>query len=156
MQGYNGSQLWDTAFTVQAYAATGLLSASAESLAKAHEYLKHSQVVTESEQPLGRYYRHISAGAWPFSTRDHGWPISDCTSEVLSCPRSLWCSFVWPFWPTMEQSFCMCQLCLLGRSPTTPGPRQRSARKSKRTTTCRLYKCRLHPCLLPKGTTALI
>ncbi len=33
--------------------------------------------------PLQRYYRHISKGAWPFSTRDHGWPISDCTSEGL-------------------------------------------------------------------------
>lgn len=40
------------------------------------------QVVTEAAQPLARYYRHISVGAWPFSTRDHGWPISDCTSEV--------------------------------------------------------------------------
>lgn len=27
--------------------------------------------------------RHVSKGAWPFSTRDHGWPISDCTSEGL-------------------------------------------------------------------------
>lgn len=53
------------------------------------------QVVQEAAQPLERYYRHISEGAWPFSTRDHGWPISDCTSEVRShchcraphCPR---------------------------------------------------------------------
>ena len=33
--------------------------------------------------PLSRWYRHISKGAWPFSTRDHGWPISDCTSEGM-------------------------------------------------------------------------
>lgn len=33
----------------------------------------------------GSYYRHISKGAWPFSTRDHGWPISDCTSEGIKC-----------------------------------------------------------------------
>ena len=32
------------------------------------------------EEAIGPY-RHISTGAWPFSTRDHGWPISDCTSE---------------------------------------------------------------------------
>lgn len=40
---------------------------------------------------MAKYYRHISKGAWPFSTRDHGWPISDCTSEglkaSLSCQR---------------------------------------------------------------------
>ena len=39
------------------------------------------QVVQEAEPPLSTYYRHISKGAWPFSSRDHGWPISDCTSE---------------------------------------------------------------------------
>ena len=33
--------------------------------------------------PLVAWYRHISKGAWPFSTRDHGWPISDCSSEGL-------------------------------------------------------------------------
>jgi hypothetical protein len=41
-----------------------------------------TQVIAEAQQPLSRYYRHISKGAWPFSSRDHGWPISDCTSEV--------------------------------------------------------------------------
>lgn len=39
------------------------------------------QVVQEADAPLSAYYRHISKGAWPFSSRDHGWPISDCTSE---------------------------------------------------------------------------
>ena len=28
-----------------------------------------------------RAYRHRSKGGWPFSTRAHGWPISDCTAE---------------------------------------------------------------------------
>lgn len=41
------------------------------------------QVIQEVPEPLERYYRHVSKGAWPFSTRDHGWPISDCTSEGL-------------------------------------------------------------------------
>ena len=30
-----------------------------------------------------RWHRHISKGAWPFSTQDHGWPISDCSAEGL-------------------------------------------------------------------------
>lgn len=83
MQGYNGSQLWDTAFAVQALAATGLSEHAAHVLRKAHQYIEASQVVTEADPPLSRYYRHISEGAWPFSTRDHGWPISDCSSEGL-------------------------------------------------------------------------
>jgi hypothetical protein len=87
MQGYNGSQLWDTAFTVQAYISTGLHSDVSDSVRAAHTYIKNSQIVEEAEQPLSRNYRHVSKGAWPFSTRDHGWPISDCTGEE-SCPPS--------------------------------------------------------------------
>lgn len=87
MQGYNGSQLWDTAFTVQAYISTGLHSDVSDSVRAAHTYIKNSQIIEEAEQPLSRNYRHVSKGAWPFSTRDHGWPISDCTGEE-SCPQS--------------------------------------------------------------------
>jgi hypothetical protein len=47
------------------------------------------QVVEEAQQPLSKYYRHISKGAWPFSSRDHGWPISDCSSEGLKAALSL-------------------------------------------------------------------
>lgn len=43
----------------------------------------------EAQQPLGAFYRHISKGAWPFSTRDHGWPISDCSSEGLKAALTL-------------------------------------------------------------------
>jgi cycloartenol synthase len=90
MQGYNGSQLWDTSFAAQAVADAGPgiwgdASASAPAarrlLSGALRYVDVSQVDAESEPPLEEFYRHISKGAWPFSTRDHGWPISDCTSE---------------------------------------------------------------------------
>jgi squalene cyclase len=30
-----------------------------------------------------KYFRHDSVGGWPFSTADHGWPITDCTAEGL-------------------------------------------------------------------------
>ncbi|XP_050384315.1 cycloartenol synthase isoform X2 [Argentina anserina] len=65
MQGYNGSQAWDTSFAVQAIISTDLVHEYGPTLRKAHEYIKDSQ------------------GAWPFSTADHGWPISDCTAEGL-------------------------------------------------------------------------
>ncbi|CAN6445100.1 unnamed protein product [Victoria cruziana] len=82
MNGYNGSQLWDTAFAVQS-----IISAKLENcemtLRKAHDYIKNSQVLADCPGDLRFWYRHISKGAWPFSTADHGWPISDCTSEGL-------------------------------------------------------------------------
>ena len=50
-----------------------------------------SQVREDCPQPLSRWYRHISKGAWPFSSRDHGWPIADCSAEGLKAwhPHSM-------------------------------------------------------------------
>nr|AUC63275.1 cycloartenol synthase [Kalopanax septemlobus] len=81
MQGYNGSQLWDTAFAVQAIISTNLLNEFGPTLRKAHMFIKNSQVLDDCPGDLDFWYRHISKGAWPFSTADHGWPISDCTAE---------------------------------------------------------------------------
>jgi len=89
MQGYNGSQLWDTAFAVQAVVATGLAGDFPECVRKAHEYIDRSQVRDDCPGDLKSWYRHISKGAWPFSTRDHGWPISDCSSEGLKAALML-------------------------------------------------------------------
>ncbi|XAR54256.1 Cycloartenol synthase [Bertholletia excelsa] len=83
MQGYNGSQLWDTAFAVQAIFSTNLTEDYGPTLKKAHMYIKNTQVVGDCAGNLDFWYRHISKGAWPFSTGDHGWPISDCTAEGL-------------------------------------------------------------------------
>ncbi|KAG6428505.1 hypothetical protein SASPL_112757 [Salvia splendens] len=68
--GYNGSQLWDTAFALQAIISTKL----------GEEF---GPLLHDCPGNLESWYRHISKGAWPFSTGDHGWPISDCTSEGL-------------------------------------------------------------------------
>ncbi|XP_022723277.1 cycloartenol synthase-like isoform X2 [Durio zibethinus] len=78
MQGYNGSQLWDTAFALHAIISTGLAEEYGSILRKAHDF-----VLEDCPGDVNFWYRHISKGAWPFSTVDHGWPISDCTSEGL-------------------------------------------------------------------------
>lgn len=44
MQGYNGSQLWDTSFAVQAITAAGLAHEFGKCLRKAHSYIDASQV----------------------------------------------------------------------------------------------------------------
>ena len=43
MQGYNGSQLWDTTFAVQAICATGLAHEFSDCLRRAHNYVDVTQ-----------------------------------------------------------------------------------------------------------------
>lgn len=83
MQGYNGSQFWDVSFAVQAILATNFSDEFAPMLKKAHNFIKNTQVRTNSSDDFNDWYRHISKGAWPFSTPDNGWPVSDCTAEGL-------------------------------------------------------------------------
>eukprot|EP00261_Vitis_vinifera_P036673 XP_019077916.1 PREDICTED: cycloartenol Synthase isoform X2 [Vitis vinifera] len=83
MQGSNGTQLWDTCFAVQAIISTNLCEEYGLTLRKAHQFIKNSQVLEDCPGDLKFWYRHISKGAWPFSTADHGWAVSDCTAEGL-------------------------------------------------------------------------
>ncbi|MCO5573063.1 hypothetical protein L7F22_026828 [Adiantum nelumboides] len=89
MQAYNGSPLWDTSFAVQALISTGLLETCGPTLKKAHDFIDRSQVRDDCPGDLQFWYRHISKGAWPFSTRDHDWPISDCTAEGFKAALAL-------------------------------------------------------------------
>ncbi|XP_028069193.1 cycloartenol synthase 2-like isoform X6 [Camellia sinensis] len=82
-QGYNGSQLWDVTFAVQAILSTNLVDEYGSMLKKSHEFIRISQVRNDSSGNLSFWYRHISKGGWPFSTPDNGWPVSDCTAEGL-------------------------------------------------------------------------
>lgn len=43
-QGYNGSQQWDVAFSVQAILATNLVEEYGPMLKKAHNFIKNTQV----------------------------------------------------------------------------------------------------------------
>lgn len=82
MSGYNGSQLWDTSFAVQAICACGLQDEYAEAMRFAHHYVDIAQV---QEDPMAaeQFYRHRTKGAWNFSTSNQGWQVSDCTAEGL-------------------------------------------------------------------------
>ncbi|KAL6335701.1 hypothetical protein AAG906_032895 [Vitis piasezkii] len=79
----NGTQLWDTCFAVQAIISTNLCEEYGLTLRKAHQFIKNSQVLEDCPGDLKFWYRHISKRAWPFSTADHGWAVSDCTAEGL-------------------------------------------------------------------------
>ncbi|XP_042162563.1 lanosterol synthase [Oncorhynchus tshawytscha] len=84
MQGTNGSQLWDTAFAAQAF-----LEAGAQDSPRLEECLKHAhQFLTTTQIPdnppeYQKYYRQMNKGGFPFSTRDCGWIVADCTAEGL-------------------------------------------------------------------------
>uniref|UniRef100_A0A3B5M9D4 Squalene cyclase C-terminal domain-containing protein n=1 Tax=Xiphophorus couchianus TaxID=32473 RepID=A0A3B5M9D4_9TELE len=85
MQGTNGSQLWDTCFAVQAF-----LEAGAQDdpnlvgcLHDAHDFLRVTQVIPENPPEYQKYYRQMNKGGFPFSTRDCGWIVADCTAEGL-------------------------------------------------------------------------
>jgi squalene/oxidosqualene cyclase-like protein len=88
MQGYNGSQLWDTSFVCQAMSSlvralpAPLPDADPIMLAlrRGYGFFDIAQVRRDLEL-RDYYYRHPSNGAWPFSTEAHGWPISDCFPE---------------------------------------------------------------------------
>ncbi|RKG73433.1 2,3-oxidosqualene cyclase [Corallococcus terminator] len=82
INGYNSSQLWDTAFAVQALVGSGQAAGARDTLERAGRFLEAEQVLEDSPHP-SRNHRHPSRGGWPFSTRAHGWPISDCTAEGL-------------------------------------------------------------------------
>ena len=104
MNGYNGSQLWDCTFALQAIASargsgssgssgsSGLAgpaeAAAVAALRRGHGFVDDMQVL-EDEKDYEKWYRHISRGGWPFSTVDHGWPISDCTAEGLKVALEL-------------------------------------------------------------------
>ncbi|KAM9009819.1 lanosterol synthase [Ara ararauna] len=84
MQGTNGSQLWDTAFAIQAFleAEAQKMSEFTSCLQNAHEFLRFTQI-PENPPDYQKYYRHMNKGGFPFSTRDCGWIVADCTAEGL-------------------------------------------------------------------------
>lgn len=88
VQGYNGSQLWDTAFFGQALLESGVIDRFRRCAQGINRFVRDTQVEDDVDD-RAQYFRHISRGGWPFSTADHGWPIADCTSEGLKVALGL-------------------------------------------------------------------
>ncbi|KAL0410335.1 UNVERIFIED_CONTAM: Lupeol synthase [Sesamum latifolium] len=78
-----GSQMWDASFAIQAILSANLAEEYWQTLRKAHDFVKASQVRDNPFGDFHKMYRHISKGAWTFATQDHGWQVSDCTAEAL-------------------------------------------------------------------------
>lgn len=82
IKGYQSTEVWDTVFATQSILASPFYHNCKYTLEKANDFLKNNQVLENTPQ-FGRYFRHPSKGGWPFSTRRHGWPITDCTAEGI-------------------------------------------------------------------------
>ncbi|CAO2647397.1 Nn.00g083190.m01.CDS01 [Neocucurbitaria sp. VM-36] len=84
MNGTNGVQTWDTAFTIQAIESCGWCGDKKWKplLTKALEFLEDQQILEECKDQHA-CYRQQRKGAWGFSTRKQGYTVSDCTSEGL-------------------------------------------------------------------------
>ena len=88
MSGYNGSQLWDTAFATRAMLESDLGKLFPATIAKSYAFIDLSQI--EAEHPThAEFFRHPMIGSWPFSTAEQGWPVADCTAEGLSATLSV-------------------------------------------------------------------
>ena len=93
VKAYDGSQFWDTAFAGQAYAYTlkamenhpklfdrntkDILEETVDGICA---FTERSQI-RENVRDARQFFRPNTKGGWPFSTQDHGYPTSDCTSE---------------------------------------------------------------------------
>jgi len=83
MSGYNGSQLWDVAFTTRAMLESDLGLLFSKTLDKSYQFIDNMQILAEHETHQ-EFFRHPMIGSWPFSTAEQGWPVADCTAEGLS------------------------------------------------------------------------
>ena len=84
MTGTNGSQLWDTSFIGQALVDSGLSvrTENHELCARILHWLDECQI-RENPKHYRTAYRFATRGAWPFSTKEQGYTVSDCTAEGL-------------------------------------------------------------------------
>jgi len=83
MNGYNGSQLWDTAFATRAMLESDLGKLFPATIAKSYQFIDLSQIDAEHSTHT-EFFRHPMIGSWPFSTAEQGWPVADCTAEGIS------------------------------------------------------------------------
>ncbi|KAG2198471.1 hypothetical protein INT47_004458 [Mucor saturninus] len=90
MNGTNGSQLWDATFIAQACAEAKLADNVnyRENMIKTLEFIDVSQI-RRNPPFMKESYRQTSLGAWPFSTRDQGYTVSDCTAEGIKATNAL-------------------------------------------------------------------
>lgn len=82
MGGYNGSQLWDASFAGQALLECELENDFPEMSKGLYQFIEKTQI-RHNPYEYEKFFRDKSEGCWPFSTIEHAWPVTDCTSEGM-------------------------------------------------------------------------
>ena len=82
MQGYNGAQFWETAFTMNAINESEIGANFNATLQNTYQFLDTCQI-KEGIPADNAFFRHPNEGGWPFSTVEHAWPITDCTADGI-------------------------------------------------------------------------
>jgi lanosterol synthase len=90
MTGTDGSQLWDLAFMAQAAVETGLANEDGNQkvMLGMLDWLDKAQM-RDNPRWYEEGYRHRTKGAWPFSTPEQGYTVSDCAAEGLKAAIQL-------------------------------------------------------------------
>lgn len=88
MGGYNGDQLWETAFTVRAMNESKIGKEFPEAMTKMYDFIDYTQIKEENYKHE-EFFRQPAKGGWPFSTLEHAWVVSDCTAEGLGACLSM-------------------------------------------------------------------
>lgn len=90
MTGTNGSQLWDISFLAQAEVETGLAleEDNKRSVLDMLDWLDKCQIRNDPKW-YREGYRQSSKGAWPFSTPEQSYTVSDCTAEGMKAVMAL-------------------------------------------------------------------
>jgi len=82
MQGYNGAQFWETAFTMNAINESEIGKDYEETLQNTYNFIDICQI-KEGIPVDNSFFRHPNEGGFPFSTVEHAWPITDCTADGI-------------------------------------------------------------------------
>lgn len=82
VMGTNGVQVWDVAFMIQYFFMAGLAEGPRyhDVIVRGFKFLIRSQFDTECVEGS---FRDKRKGGWPFSTKDQGYTVSDCTAEAM-------------------------------------------------------------------------
>lgn len=80
--GTNGSQVWDASFAIQYLFVAGIAEQEQfrDMITRSFKFLLRSQF--DSDCVPGSF-RDPRKGAWPFSTKEQGYTVCDCTSESM-------------------------------------------------------------------------
>lgn len=82
MQGYNGAQFWETAFTMNAIQESKIGADYKQTLQGLYSFIDICQI-KDGIPKDNQFFRHANEGGFPFSTVEHAWPITDCTADGI-------------------------------------------------------------------------